>query len=139
MAQLADAQLLILRQRLRRIADGGAMKVFTQIAASAIHREATACFTGQRDPYGRAWPARKPPTGTWPLLDKSGAGINSMRVRALSRSVKATLLWHMGFHQGGTRRLPLRRFLPTQAFGLGPFFGPALARVSGEVAREVLG
>lgn len=70
-------------------------------------------FEQQQAPSGSRWAPRKPPTGTWPLLQRTGA---------MRRSVYATVLGpqiilHAGadyaqYHQSGTSRMPSRPIFP---------------------------
>lgn len=84
-------------------------------------------FIGQKSRTGAPWPARKPPTGAWPLLNETGrlqdaatgAGAGSIsetggRTVAVGVNPSASNLGGVKaavFHQKGTSRMPARPFL----------------------------
>lgn len=87
---------------------------------------------GQDPATGKAWQPRKKPTGSHPLLKKSGKMLGSAKFKAATSPMifKATTNVSYGkFHQEGTSRMPQRRWL-----GLGGQFGDKFARV---VAKHI--
>ena len=72
-------------------------------------------WSAERDPVTeRRWEPRKQPTGSHPLLRKSGKMFNSTKFKADSHPMlfKATTNVAYGkYHQQGTSRMPRRRWL----------------------------
>lgn len=72
-------------------------------------------WSKQEDPVTKKkWEPRKKPTGSWPLLKKSGKMFGSTRFKAGDRpfDFKATVgVKYGGFHQRGTSKMPQRRWL----------------------------
>ena len=85
-------------------------------------------WSDKSDPVtGKAWVPRKKPTGSWPLLRKTGKMLNSTKFKADSRPMlfKATTnVGYGSYHQNGTSRMPQRRWL-----GLGSDFDDKFAKV----------
>lgn len=106
-----------LGRKLKRLSTEG-----HQIATAAVRSEVRDLilegFEREVEPRGRPWPRRKPPTGTWPLLQKSGKMIRSFDVQAgWSIRVRNRATSKQGrnyaiFHQFGTRKMPARRVAP---------------------------
>lgn len=70
-------------------------------------------FEARADPSGARWEARKPPTGSWPLLEKSGRMRKSYHVAATTTGVAITnAAPYAGFHQTGTANMVARKVLP---------------------------
>lgn len=68
----------------------------------------------------KSWAPRKPPTGSWPLLKKTGKMFNSTKFKAGSRTFDFSArigVNYGGFHQRGTSKMVQRRWL-----GLGSDF-----------------
>ena len=90
-------------------------------------------WSAQQDPStGKAWTPRKKPTGSHPLLKKSGKMLGSTKFKADQHPMlfKATTNVSYGkFHQNGTSNMPQRRWL-----GLGGDFESKFSRV---VARHI--
>ena len=72
-------------------------------------------WAAEKDPVtGKKWAPRKQPTGSHPLLKKSGKMFGSTRFKAGDRpfDFKATVgVKYGGFHQRGTSKMPQRRWL----------------------------
>ena len=89
------------------------------------HKEA---WSNQQDPVdGKSWAPRKQPTGSWPILKKSGKMLNSTQFKSDNHPMlfKATTNVSYGkFHQEGTSRMPQRRWL-----GLGSDFTDRFSKV----------
>lgn len=77
------------------------------------------------------WKPRKPPTGTWPLLNKTGRMFGSTVIvtRATEPMIFTAKIGvdYGGFHQYGTSRMPRRRWL-----GIGPSIADRMAAVIGK-------
>lgn len=89
------------------------------------HAEAVRGFQQKVDPYGKSWEPRKRPTGDWPLLDKTGAGIDSLTARIVGHRVRLSIKgaqWK--FIQRGTSRMVARMVFPDPAQGLGTWREP---------------
>ena len=89
------------------------------------HKEA---WTDARDPVdGSKWKPRKQPTGSHPLLRKSGKMLGTTKFKSDQHPMlfKATTNVAYGkYHQNGTSRMPQRRWL-----GLGGDFEDKFAEV----------
>lgn len=73
-------------------------------------------FEDRAAPDGTLWEPRKPPTGTWPILEKSGRMRKSYHVSATTTGVSVTNnTQYAGFHQTGTSRMPARPVTPNGA------------------------
>jgi hypothetical protein len=72
-------------------------------------------WAAERDPVtNKKWQPRKKPTGSHPLLKKSGKMFGSTKFKAGDRpfDFKATVgVRYGGFHQKGTSKMPQRRWL----------------------------
>jgi phage gpG-like protein len=72
-------------------------------------------WAAEKDPVtDRKWAPRKPPTGSHPLLKKSGKMFGSTKFKAGERpfDFRATVgVKYGGFHQNGTSKMPQRRWL----------------------------
>lgn len=93
-----------------------------------VERHHDESWSQQKDPVtGNAWTPRKKPTGSWPLLKKSGKMLGSTKFKADANPMlfKATTNVNYGsFHQNGTSKMPQRRWL-----GLGESFDDKFAKV----------
>ena len=85
-------------------------------------------WQAQQDPVnGKPWKPRKQPTGSHPILKKSGKMQNSTKFKADSHTMLFKATTNVGYgkyHQKGTDRLPQRRWL-----GLGGEFEDKFAKV----------
>ncbi len=85
-------------------------------------------WSAQKDPVtGSSWAPRKKPTGSWPLLKKSGKMLGSTKFKAPSQPMlfsAKTGVKYGKFHQEGTSKMPQRRWL-----GLGPQVTSKMAKV----------
>jgi phage gpG-like protein len=71
-------------------------------------------FDDRAAPTGTPWAPRKPPTGAWPILEKTGRMRKSFKVIATSAQVTVTnATEYLKFHQTGTSRMVARPALPT--------------------------
>lgn len=98
-----------------------------------VEQHHTESWSSKEDPVtGNPWTPRKAPTGSWPLLRKSGKMLGSTKFKADNRPMifRATTNVNYGsFHQNGTSRMPQRRWL-----GLGGNFDDKFAKV---VAKNI--
>ncbi len=70
-------------------------------------------FDARAAPSGARWETRKPPTGSWPLLEKSGRMRKEYNVSATVTGVSVTNNTpYAGFHQTGTKNRVARKVLP---------------------------
>jgi phage gpG-like protein len=70
-------------------------------------------FEARAAPDGSAWAPRKPPTGTWPILEKTGRMRRDYHVTATTTGVTVqNNRPYAGFHQTGTVYMPARPVLP---------------------------
>ena len=79
-----------------------------------VERHNRSSWGAQKDPVtGDRWKKRKQPTGSWPLLNKTGKMFGSTKFRSgkdpMSFIAKTTD--YAKFHQSGTSKMPQRRFL----------------------------
>lgn len=103
--------------------------------ANAAHAECVRGFVEQRDPYGQRWAPRKQPTGAWPLLDKTGAGLNGLTARCIGRLVVVRIRGYFRFHQNGTRYMAARKIFPEPGRGLGSWSEPINAAARDAVSE----
>lgn len=90
------------------------------VAAPKLEAQTIADVNAGHDPYGRPYAPHAPATvkrwGRHPLLNLTGAGISSIRVRAKSGTgIEFTADEHMRFTQGGTKFQPVRAFFPSMS------------------------
>ncbi len=129
-------QLNRLASRIEKIAAAGGLQPLLSALAAEAHDQTLDCFNQQRDPYGKAWKSRQEPTGGWPILDKTGAGVESITSRPTATGIKIRVgKDYMGFHLTGTSRMVSRKFLPVD--GLGPIWEPAFQRVADRTFRKM--
>lgn len=129
-----------LRRRVLRLAGPECARAVTEAVTEEMDAQVRACFAQARDPYGVAWKPRKQPTGSWPLLYKTGEGFSSIKVdsaRGGLGSVRIVMLRHMQLQNDGTGLIPARAFTP-HGGRLGPIWGPALRHAAIAAMREVL-
>lgn len=85
-------------------------------------------WAAERDPVtGDKWAPRKQPTGSHPLLKKSGKMQKSTQFKATSKPMMFNAVVKVpygGFHQRGTSKMPQRRWL-----GLGSDITPKLVPI----------
>ena len=73
----------------------------------------TAEFAKEADPAGNPWAKRKTPTGSWPILRKTGRMYGSATARPLPSAAEFTVDTPAEFHQHGTVRMVARPVLPS--------------------------
>lgn len=101
------------------------------------HAECVRGFVEQKNPYGEPWAPRRPPTGTWPILQKTGKGLDSLTARVAGNRVVLRIRGYFRFHQGGTRYMVARQIFPTQSRGLGSWTQP-IATAARDAVRELV-
>lgn len=90
-------------------------------------------FEARADPSGAPWEVRKPPTGTWPILEKSGRMRKSYHVTATTTGVRVDNgAEYAGFHQTGMKNMVARKVLPD-----GPFPAEWAGRIDAAVEAEL--
>ena len=79
-----------------------------------VERHNRSSWGEQKDPVtGSKWAKRKEPTGSWPLLNKTGKMFGSTKFKSGKdpMSFMAKTTDYAKFHQSGTSKMPQRRFL----------------------------
>jgi phage gpG-like protein len=90
-------------------------------------------FEERAEPNRSAWEPRKPPTGTWPILEKTGRMRKSYRVTATTTGVKVeNSTKYAGYHETGTANMVARPVLPD-----GNLPADWRARIDAAVATEL--
>lgn len=105
--------------------------------ADAAHAEAIRGFNEQRDPYGTPWAKRKDTRGTWPILQRTGAGVDSLTSRAVGGRVVMRIKGYFRFHQTGTGRMVARMVFPDPVRGLGTW-GEPLNKAARDAVSELV-
>lgn len=140
-------QLSQLTARIESIGASGGLSDVIAALRDEAHEQVIAGFREQRDPYGNAWAPRKVPPdwairafgliqSNHPLLDDTGAGINSFSAQATPTGIRLRIDGHMKFHLTGTRFMVPRKFFPVD--GLGPIWGAAFMRVASQAFQRRL-
>lgn len=119
--------------RLRQLTPGR----IRQAAAGAIRDELEQLiderFEARAAPNGAPWEPRKPPTGTWPLLERTGRMRRDYHITPTTAGVTVTNNRpYAGYHQTGTVYMPARKVLPD-----GDLPANWRARIDAAVAREL--
>ena len=94
-------------------------------------------FQSQSNPSGSPWAARVPPTGSWPILHKTGAMEASRTVTPGAGFVDIAYDTPAEFHQRGTSRMVAREILPGGA--LTPRWQVALDDAAKRKLQELFG
>ena len=71
-------------------------------------------WASQTDPVdGSSWAPRKPPTGGWPLLNRTGKMFGSTKFKTPGKMLFSASVGvnYGGFHMSGTSKMPQRRWL----------------------------
>jgi hypothetical protein len=98
-------------QRLEDVAAHGEALLVDAVAV-AVDLSLAEEFNTQSDPSGSPWKPRKQPTGSWPLLRKTGVMARSSRIVKGRNYVDVSVEEPADYHQGGTSRMVARRILP---------------------------
>lgn len=100
-------------RRLRELKRGDIRRAAAVGAVSALENLIDERFQDRAAPGGTPWAPRKPPTGTWPILEKTGRMRRSFKVMATSAQLKVlNSTEYLKFHQTGTSRMVARPVLP---------------------------
>ena len=94
-----------------------------------VEKHNRSSWGAQKDPVtGSKWEKRKEPTGSWPLLNKTGNMFGKTKFKSGKdpMSFMAKTTDYAKFHQRGTSKMPQRRFL-----GVGSKVVDEMARVIG--------
>jgi len=89
-------------------------------------------WASQTDPVnGNGWAPRRPPTGGWPILKRSGKMFNSTKFESPSKMIFTAKVGvnYGGFHMSGTSKMPKRRWL-----GIGQELVPKMEK---ELASQI--
>ena len=89
-------------------------------------------WSSETDPVtGAGWAPRKPPTGGWPLLNRTGKMFGSTKFTAPGPMLFTAKVGvnYGGFHMSGTSKMPQRRWL-----GIGASLIP---RMEKEIAQHI--
>lgn len=101
-------------RRLRELAGGNIRRAGAVAIQSALTNLIDERFDDRAAPTGTPWAARKPPTGTWPILEKTGRMRRSFKVVATAAQVRVLNdTEYLKFHQTGTKHMVARPVLPT--------------------------
>jgi phage gpG-like protein len=135
-------------RKLERFSSGEVYERMGRKIADACHAQAIAGFRAETDPYGVPWAPRKKVSG-WaamafghidnghPLLDDTGAMINSLTVRYSRGTVLMRIKGYAKFHQSGTRVMASRKIFPVESQGLGTWSDP-IQQAATDAIRELM-
>lgn len=140
-------------QRLERLATSQVEQRVASKVRDVAHKECLRGFVEQRDPYGVPWAPRKDKRGTWPILDKTGKGVESLTSTVAGGTVRLRMKSYMRFHQTGTTHatrsnvktkreiagysMPARKVFPDPDRGLGTWSQP-INDAAREAVRELV-
>ena len=100
-------------RRLRELKRGDVRRAASKAIVSAVEDLIQNQFDERRAPNGSAWAPRKPPTGSWPLLERSGAMRRGFKVIATSAQLQIhNSTDYLKYHQNGTAKMVARPVLP---------------------------
>lgn len=109
--------------------------VLSGVVSDVFYEGVRSNFNDRSNAAGDPWPPRKPPTGTWPLLIKTGRMQEAaVGHRGAAKAVTPRdVTWSVStpyaiYHMTGTHRMPARRF-----FELKPAF---LEEIANHIAAE---
>jgi hypothetical protein len=101
---------------LRELQSGTIRQAASRAAADAITNLIDERFVDRAAPSGSPWAPRKPPTGSWPILERTGAMRRGFKVMATAAQLTITNSTdYLKYHQTGTANMPARPVLPTGA------------------------
>lgn len=126
--------------RLSRVSDGGldrfaaaldslatdAPRLLGEAAAEGGEAALASEFAAQKGPEGSPWAKRVPPTGSWPILRKTGRMFGSRTADPGQSEAVFSMASPAEFHQHGTRRMVARPILPSRE--LPPLWREAIAK-----------
>lgn len=80
--------------------------------AGVLLKDQKPFWKDQREPStGRPWAKRKPPTGDWPILNKTGVMQNTSRIVPHLDGFMVTTTDYGGYHQFGTSKMVARPWM----------------------------
>jgi hypothetical protein len=132
-----SAGLGALAAKIERLASQAVKEHVAAKVRDVVHAECIRGFREQRNPYGAPWAPRKDPRGTWPILDKTGAGIDSLTASSYGGAVRLRIRGYFKFHQGGTKLMVAREVFPDPDRGLGTWTDPVHGAVLAGI-REIV-
>jgi phage gpG-like protein len=101
-------------RRLRELQRGDIRRAAATAIEAALTNLVDERFQDRAAPNGTPWAPRKPPTGSWPILEKTGRMRRSFKVVATAAQVKVLNdTEYLKFHQTGTSKMVARPVLPT--------------------------
>jgi len=101
-------------RRLRELQRGNIRRAGAGAIQAALTNLINERFDDRAAPNGVKWAPRKPPTGVWPILEKTGRMRRSFKVIATAAQVKVLNdTDYLQYHQTGTSRMVARPVLPT--------------------------
>jgi phage gpG-like protein len=119
--------------KMRQLASGRWRKTVAGAIRDEVEQLIDEQFDRRAAPDGTAWEPRKPPTGTWPLLEKTGRMRRSYHVVATTTGIRVTNSRdYAGYHQTGTIYMPARKVLPD-----GPLPADWRARLDAAIIAEL--
>jgi phage gpG-like protein len=88
--------------------------------ADILQQDNEESWSRERDPQtGQGWMARKTPTGTWPILRKTGTMQDRVKIKPVGVGLFATKTTNYGpFHMSGTSRMTARPWLGVPAMSM---------------------
>lgn len=89
-----------------------APRLLGEAVAEGVEQALAEEFAGEKGPDGSPWAKRIPPTGSWPILRKSGRMYGSRVVRVIPRGSEFTMDAPAQYHQHGTSRMVARPPFP---------------------------
>lgn len=104
--------------------------------AAAAEEVLTLEFATESGPTASPWAKRVPPTGSWPILEKTGAMKASRSVTEEPSAIEISLAAPANYHQNGTSRMVARPPLP--GGNAAPRWTDAMDKACGEKLRAML-
>ena len=100
-------------RRLRELKRGDIRAAAARGAVAALENLIDERFEARADPSGSPWAPRKPPTGSWPILERTGKMRRGFKVIATAAQMKVLNdRPYLQYHQTGTSRMVARPVLP---------------------------
>ena len=139
------SRLIQLSNRMARLGSGFGFQDILRQLATDTHKLIIAGFVSETDPYGEVWQPRKRPGNGHKLLDDTGKGINSVRVKVVGSDILITSRRYMNYHLTGTKNeagdvkmVPRLWAIKKKSQSLGPIWGPVYTRsYSAQLAAQL--
>lgn len=113
-----------------------APRALVSAMATAAEEVLASEFATESDPSASPWAARVPPTGSWPILTKTGAMKASRSVTEEPSAIEISLASPANYHQSGTSRMVAREILPGGK--VAPRWTDAMDKACGDKLRAML-